>query len=134
MSPQKSGPQFLADPSIEFPTDQGAVISAYVALQARKAVRDVQPRPDLPIFFYLDEDGFPVGVRMYAPIPGRVVVKLVDEMFLGTDGKPGGMDRRVECDYVVTDETRRAVEKLVQTVSRSLEAAQSAHSRVQNSD
>ena len=44
-------PKFLAHPVVEIQKFRDQVVSAYVKLQDRKAVRDTQPNPTLPVFF-----------------------------------------------------------------------------------
>ena len=116
-----SGPEFLENPVIETETYEGETLSVYIHLQDRKAVRDTQPQPDVPVFISVDASGFPTGIRLYAPIPGRLVLKVIDEMVLGADGRPHGMNRRVHCDYVVAPAWRDLVARLMKHASRVLE-------------
>lgn len=89
--------RFLKQPELKFFEENGKPYAAYLKLQARKAVRDVQPDPG--VLFYLDEDDLPVGVKFYAPVCGVAVFKILDEMVMGPGGEPRAMDRRVEHEF-----------------------------------
>lgn len=108
-TPGIPGPRFLEHPRVELQKFRGKIVSAYVQLADRKAVRDIQPQPDQPVFFFLDEDGWPVGATFYAPVEGYVVAGLLTTLLASADGKPQGIDQRVHCDFITRDELRRLI-------------------------
>ena len=102
-------PHFLEQPTIEFEQFRGGILCAYVKLQDRPAVRDVQPNPDVGVFFYLDEQGFPVGVKFYEPVSGLAAFGVVEQLICGPGGAPEGVDRHVECKFWTAHEVCAAV-------------------------
>lgn len=120
-----TGPRFLKNPTVNFETHEGKILSAFIRLQhsTRKAAKTTQPRPEYPVYLYVDADGYPVGVQMYAPVPGDVVVNIVDELFVDADGRPAGMKTRVECDWVPTKDERKLIRKVLRTASDQFDAA-----------
>jgi hypothetical protein len=63
-------PKLLKRPEVEV-LDDGGHSALYVRLQDKsiKAVRSIQPDPNVMIFFYLDANGFPVGIKFHESIP-----------------------------------------------------------------
>jgi len=115
--------RFLANPPVEFEEFNGRVVGAYVKLQDRKAVRDIQPNPDVPVFFYLDADGWPVGAKFYAHVEGYIVAKLLDKFIMDGDGNPHAMQPHVKCDFICTGSDVLAFMKSAQKATEKLEVA-----------
>lgn len=68
--------RLLAEPEIESCTEQGHTWH-YVRLQRHKAVRGTQPDPDVLIYFYLDREGVPVGVKFHEPVSSAGLIRVL---------------------------------------------------------
>ena len=108
-TPHPIAPQFLRRPTVEFEEYEDRILCAYVKLQDRKAVRDVQPNPDVAVYFYLDDQGFPVGIKFYEPVSGLAAFEVVEHLICGPSGTPVGIDQHVECHFLTGDELCAAV-------------------------
>jgi len=99
--------RFLKEPEvIRVPDDVRGCEGAYIRLQDRKAVRDIQPNPDAPVFFYLDEDGYPVGIMFLAPVSGVVAFSLVHALM------PEGVDQQLRYHFLGIDQIRAIVKAM----------------------
>ncbi len=78
----------LAKPKIEPIEEDGEVVAIYVRLQikSRKAVRTFQPNENELVFFYLDEDGAPVGIMFHFPCTGLAISRILETVINCPDG------------------------------------------------
>ena len=98
--------RFLDRPRVQFEEFQGNTVAAYVKLADRKAVRDIQPNAQHPVFLHLDADGWPVAYTMYAPVEGYVIAGLVTSFLLDADGTPKSVGQEVHCDFLSLEDLR----------------------------
>ena len=68
--------------------EQGRPESAYLELRAAKARRVEQPDKHRLIFLHLGADGFPVGVKMFEPVPGTIKAFILQRLIRVTNGEP----------------------------------------------
>jgi hypothetical protein len=97
----------------EFTMDEtGAVRAMHVRVRPGPAVRAVQPNPDCLVFFYLGNDGFPVGFKFLEPVPGLAISQQVHRFMLDADGRPAGIhsDNPEHFYLALSDLLRAAVE------------------------
>lgn len=108
-------PEFLKVPEIELGRDsKGRVVSAYVRFRRGKAVRGVQPNPEVFVVFDEDADGHLLGLNLLEPVFGMAVDIFYDRIFLDKAGKPDGIARGRR-RYVVgwqSDLAGKAVERI----------------------
>ena len=68
--------------------EQGRPESAYLELRPAKTRRVEQPDKDRLISLHIGADGFPVGVKMFAPVPGAIKAFILQRLIRITNGEP----------------------------------------------
>jgi hypothetical protein len=88
----------LPTPEVTFDKDGDHVVSAYLKLrEGIQAIGSFQPDPEALVFFYVAEDGLPIGIRFLEPATGMAVCELVDLLAEGPAGRDGiGRESRLQ--------------------------------------
>jgi len=118
--------RFLPEPQVELVKDEGQLVAIYVRLQNRKAVRTVQPNSQLAVFFYLDDEDIPVGVKFFEPVVGLAAWQVIHTLIAGPDGSPEGVGRQVN-HYLLTIED---IEAAIAAMTKAAQAFEPDHEQL----
>jgi len=113
-------PDFLPDPEVEYVREDGRIVSAIMRVQRKRATHTVRPNPDVPVFFAVDAEGYPVAFIFHAPIEGVAAMEVVEHLYEDGHG-PRGVGQRVKLHFLTRDQIRAAVHALkgmLETASR----------------
>ncbi len=80
----------LPDPVVETIVEPGTVPCAWVGLRTGKAVRTVQPDPDMLVHFCVGSDERPVGFSIFGRIDGAAVARILRAYVAWPAGRTGG--------------------------------------------
>lgn len=110
-------PRAKAKPSVELIRDDGGnVVSALLRLRTGKAAGSVQPNPDVPVFFMLDDARELVGITFHQPVTGVALLDVLDVLIEDHAGRPVAVGRlpryRFETPERTLDVVHRAVHEL----------------------